>query len=151
MIRPVERTDVDGVIALVTDVLREFGLVFGKGAATDDQLRELPASYAEHGGAFWIALRDDTLVGTCGVFPVAPAIYELRKMYLRPGARGTGLGTQLLDTAVTWTRAQGGRELVLDTIEEMTSAIAFYEAHGFSRDDTQIRGARCTRAYRRSL
>lgn len=41
--------------------------------------------------------------------------------------------------------------MVLDTTEAMGAAIAFYERHGFVRDDTQIRGARCTRGYVRRL
>jgi len=149
MIRPVTRADVEAVIALVTEVLRAFGLEFGNGSATDDALRELPESYAS--GAFWIALHDGRLVGTCGVFPVAPATYELRKMYLSPAARGTGLGSELLETAVAWARARGATSLVLDTVEEMSRAIGFYEAHGFVRDDAQIRGSRCTRGYRKPL
>lgn len=146
-IRPVEPSDVAPVIALVTRVLAEFGLVFGKGAKTDDELRDLPGSYASHGGAFWVATRGDTLLGTCGVFPVAPDTFELRKMYLDPAARGQRLGERLLDLAVAWARAQGGKRMVLDTVDEMTRAIAFYERHGFVRDDAEIRGARCTRGY----
>lgn len=146
-IREVETGDVPAVVALVTDVLGEFGLEFGKGATTDDELRELPASYAARGGAFWIAEHGGAVIGTCGVFPVAPATFELRKMYLRPATRGAGLGRQLLDVAVAWVRARGGTQLVLDTVEEMRAAIAFYEAHGFVRDDAQIRGSRCTRGY----
>ena len=148
-IRPVRDTDVPAVIELVTATLAEVGLVFGTGAATDDQLRGLPASYA--GGEFWVAYDGDLLIGTCGVYPVAPGAFELRKMYLRPEARGRGLGVELLDLAVDWVRVHGGRKLVLDTVEQMTAAIAFYEAHGFVRDDTQIRGARCTRGYAREL
>lgn len=148
-VRPIEAADVEGVLVLVTEVLSEFGLEFGKGAATDEQLLGLPASY--DGGAFWVAVRDGELIGTCGVFPVAPATFELRKMYLRPAARGTGLGTELLDTAIAWVRRHGGTRVVLDTIEEMTRAIAFYEAHGFVRDDAQLRGSRCTRGYSRAL
>ena len=91
------------------------------------------------------------LLGTCGVFPVAAATFELRKMYLRPAARGLGLGGRLLDVAAAWARDHGGRRLVLDTVETMTRAIAFYEAHGFVRDDAQMRGARCTRGYAREL
>ena len=53
----------------------------------------------------------------------------------------------MLDTAVAWVRAQGGTRIGLDTIEAMTRAIAFYEANGFVRDDTQKRAARCTRGY----
>lgn len=150
-IRPVTAGDVPAVVELVTVVLREFGLTFGVGAATDDALRELPGSYTGGGGMFWIATRGARLLGTCGVYPVAPATYELRKMYLSPDARGLGLGARLLDVAVAWARAQDGTAMVLDTVEEMTRAIAFYEAHGFVRDDLQIRGSRCTRGYRRPL
>lgn len=148
-VREVARDDVPEVLALVAAVLAEHGLEFGKGSPTDEALARLPESYA--GGAFWIARHDGALVGTCGVFPVEPATYELRKMYLRPTARGLGLGTRLLDVAVAWARAQGATRLVLDTVEAMTRAIAFYEANGFVRDDTQIRGARCTRGYVRTL
>jgi GNAT superfamily N-acetyltransferase len=146
-ILPVERGDVASVVALVTDVLAEFGLPFGN--STDDALLQLPESYAA--GAFWVARGGDTLLGTCGVYPVGPTTFELRKMYLRSGSRGLGLGKRLLDVAVSWARERGGTKLVLDTTEQMARAIAFYEAHGFVRDDTQIRGARCSRGYARLL
>jgi putative acetyltransferase len=152
-VRCVTAGEVPDVIELVTAALAEFGLVFGKGAATDEELRSLPTSYVSRGGAFWVARSTATgeLLGTCGVSPVAAATYELRKMYLRPAARGLGLGKRLLDQATAWTVGAGGRTLVLDTIEAMTRAIAFYEANGFVRDDGQIRGARCTRGYTKQL
>lgn len=161
VVRPVEHADVPAVIELVRETLAEFGLEFGKGAATDAELHQLPEIYTERGGAFWVATvvepglagrdRATVLAACCGVFPVAPATYELRKMYARPTSRGLGLGVRLLDTAVAWCRAQGGAQLVLDTVEEMTRAIAFYEANGFVRDDAQRRGSRCTRGYSRAL
>jgi GNAT superfamily N-acetyltransferase len=150
-VREVEAADVTEVVALVRDVLAEFGLQFGEGSPTDAELAALPASYRARGGAFWVALAEGAIVGTCGVFPVAPATFELRKMYLRPATRGLGVGRALLETAVAWTRAQGGERLVLDTTEQMQRAIAFYESHGFVRDDTQVRGARCSRGYTRVL
>jgi len=150
-IRFVKEEDVPVVVALVRDVLSEHGLKFGEGAKTDEEVTRLPASYASGGGAFWVAVRQGVILGTCGVFPVAPKTYELRKMYLLPAARGLGLGKKLLDEAVRWVRAQGGERIVLDTVHEMKRAIAFYEANGFVRDDTQIRGARCSRGYARDL
>jgi GNAT superfamily N-acetyltransferase len=153
MIRRVREDDVAEVVDLVREVLAEFGLTFGQGAKTDEEVTRLPASYDDGGGAFWIATDDATgrILGTCGVFPVEPGVYELRKMYLLGASRGLGLGQKLFDEAIAWTRAQGGKRVVLDTIHEMTRAIAFYEANGFVRDDTQIRGARCSRGYVRDL
>ena len=151
-VRLVTDADVPEVLAHVAATLGEFGLEFGNGSVTDGELRALPGSYLARGGAFWVARAGDgALLGTCGVFPIAPPVFELRKMYLGAGARGTGLGKQLLDVATAWAKDAGANMLVLDTVEAMTRAIAFYEAHGFVRDDTQIRGARCTRGYAKSL
>ena len=150
-LREATAADVPAIVSHVAAVLAEFGLTFGIGSPTDDQLRGLPGSYTDHGGAFWVAYVGDTLVGTAGVFPVGPGVFELRKMYLRPTERGLGLGVKLLDAAVDWCRAHGGQQLVCDTIEEMTRAIAFYESHGFVRDDLQMRAERCTRGYARRL
>jgi len=136
------------VVELVTNVLAEFGLRFGAGSATDEDLTRLPASYVEPGGAFWVATDDaGRIIGTCGAFPVGPRVYELRKMYLDFAARGLGAGRMLLDTCIAWARDRDARRIVLDTTEQMQRAIAFYEKHGFVRDDTQIRGARCSRGY----
>ncbi len=155
IVRAVETADVPAVVALVAEVLSEFGLSFGVGSATDEALGQLPGSYVDAGGAFWVAFDEvegrSTLIGTCGIFPVAPGTFELRKMYLSRHARGRGVGQRLLDEAVAWARANGGKKLVLDTIHEMASAIAFYEKNDFVRDDAQIRGSRCTRGYARSI
>jgi GNAT superfamily N-acetyltransferase len=107
----------------------------------------LPGSYENYGGAFWVASDEGGVVGTCGVFPVAPGDFELRKMYLHARSRGSGLGKRMLRESIEWTRGHGGLRMVLDTTEQMVRAIAFYEANGFVRDDMQIRGSRCSRGY----
>lgn len=153
ILRPVTAADVPDVVALVRDTLAEFGLRFGDGSATDAALSGLPGSYESAGGAFWVALDGDGggMIGTCGVAPVGGGAFELRKMYLRPVARGAGVGQRLLDEAVAWVRAHGGTSVVLDTTEAMEKAIRFYEKNGFVRDDAQVRGARCSRGYRLPL
>ena len=150
-IRPVTAADVPAVVDLVTRTLAEFNLRFGVGTPTDEPIRSLPSSYTDAGGAFWVAVADNTIVGTCGVYPVEPGIFELRKMYLDPAARGTGVAARMLDAAIDFARSKGATAIVLDTLTEMTRAIAFYEHHGFTRDDSQIRGTRCSRGYIRRL
>jgi putative acetyltransferase len=151
-LREAHKDDVPQVVALLSEVLAEFGLTFGEGSETDAQVLALPDSYASAGGRFWVAVdADGALLGTCGVYPLDPDRWELRKMYLVRASRGRGVGRMLLDQAVAWARDHGAKTMVLDTTEQMTSAIAFYESHGFVRDDSQVRGCRCSRGYARPL
>src|SRR5215831_9865820 len=91
-IRFVASDDVPAVLALVREVLAEFGFCFGIGAKTDDELTDLPGSYLDRGGAFWVLVDGPgAIVGTCGLFPVREHVFELRKMYLAPPVRGRGL------------------------------------------------------------
>lgn len=151
MIRPVEAGDVAAVVELVRTTLAEFGIVFGEGAETDAQLEQLPGSYTGSGGAFFVAVDEAQVIGTAGLALVGPGLFELRKMYLRPEARGRGVGQLLFEACLAHAIAHGGKRIVLDTTEKMTTAIAFYERNGFVRDDTQRRAPRCSRGYRREL
>lgn len=150
-LRPVTRADVPRVVELVRTVLAEFGLEFGVGSPTDEQIEQLPDSYTECGGIFWVAEKDGEFIGTCGVYPLGSRVFELRKMYLRPAARGLGIGQRLLDESIAFARERGGSMLVLDTVDGMHGAIRLYERNGFVRDDAHLRGSRCTRAYRLDL
>lgn len=145
IIREATAADVPQVKAHITETLAEFGLVFGVGSDTDAQIDGLPGTYG--GGGFWLATERGELLGTAGVFPLDAQTVELRKMYLHSRARGRGIGKRLLEVAITHARARGAKKMVLDTVEEMTRAIGFYEANGFVRDDAQVRGSRCTRGY----
>jgi putative acetyltransferase len=150
-IKEIEAAEVPQAIALVRDTLAEFGLSFGEGSPTDGQLHGLPGSYRDGGGAFFVALDEGVVIGTAGIAPVGEGRYELRKMYLRPGTRGRGVGQQLLQACLDFAKRQAARAVVLDTREEMKAAIAFYEKNGFVRDDAQKRASRCTRGYRLDL
>lgn len=151
-VRPITAAEVPAAIALVRATLPEFGLAFGEGSPTDEQMHGLPGSYRDAGGEFFVAMEDDgALLGTAGVIPVAPLVFELRKMYLRPATRGQGVGKRLLTACLDFCRAQHAKSVVLDTLHEMKQAVGFYERNGFVRDDAQIRGSRCSRGYRLDL
>jgi ribosomal protein S18 acetylase RimI-like enzyme len=57
----------------------------------------------------------------------------------------------LLDACEAAARAGGAQRLVLDTTHAMSQAARLYERAGFLRDDTQIRGSRCSIGYRKEL
>jgi putative acetyltransferase len=82
-------------------------------------------------GAFLVVHRDGVPVG-CGALRVLDAERaELKRMYVAPAARGTGLGRRLVDALEAEARALGVRRLVLETGIRQTAAIALYEATGF--------------------
>jgi GNAT superfamily N-acetyltransferase len=115
-----------GFRALVVDTLREFG--FEPDPEIDPDLDE-PGIYA----ALWIAVVGDEVVGSVALRDLGDQELELKRMYLRPGQRGRGLGKRLLAVALDWARSHDARVVRLDTSERMVAARRLYEAHGFRR------------------
>jgi GNAT superfamily N-acetyltransferase len=124
---PFEPAHVDGYRQLVTDTLREFG--FEPDPAIDPDLDDPAAAYA----ALWVALARGDVVGSVALRDLGDRALELKRMYLRPDARGRGIGKRLLATALGHARESGTRFLRLDTSERMETARRLYEAHGFVR------------------
>lgn len=124
---PFEPRHADGFRALVGDTLREFG--FEPDPEFDGDLDDAPVSYA----ALWIATQEDDVVGSVALRDLGDGTVELKRMYLRPDARGRGLGKGLLRVALDWARAHEMHAVRLDTSERMVAAQRLYEAHGFRR------------------
>jgi carbonic anhydrase len=98
----------------------------------DDELRELPGMYAPPGGRLLLAIEDGEPAGCVGVHGLAPDVGEMKRLYVRPRWRRTGLGRVLAQRACDEARAIGYRKIRLDTVAAtMQSAIALYRAMGF--------------------
>ena len=65
--------------------------------------------------------------------PVDPAVLELKRMFVAPGHRGTGVAATLLAAAEAAARRVGARRLVLHTGERQPEALRFYERQGYGR------------------
>jgi putative acetyltransferase len=70
-------------------------------------------------------------VGFVGIRRFDGADGELKRMYVAPGARGSGAGRLLATEAVAAARRLGYERLLLDTVASMTGAIAIYRDLGF--------------------
>lgn len=99
----------------------------------DDELRTLPGRYAPPGGAILLAWHGRTCVGCVAVRPLdPPAVCELKRMYVTPAHRGTGLGRRLCTAAIDRAVALGYREMKLDSDPTLTAALALYQHLGFT-------------------
>lgn len=77
----------------------------------------------------WLVVRDASGAPLgCGAL-CAPG--ELRRMYVRPAARGRGVGRALLAALEDEARAAGLEELVLHTTDALVEAHALYAAAGY--------------------
>jgi GNAT superfamily N-acetyltransferase/uncharacterized damage-inducible protein DinB len=68
----------------------------------------------------------------CGATrPVEPGIAEIKRMYVRPAARGRGYSKQMLAALESSARASGVTRLILETGDRQPEAIALYRSAGY--------------------
>jgi len=91
----------------------------------------LPGAYAPPAGALLIAERRGAAIGCVGLRPLAPGCGEMKRLYVRPQARGTGAGRELVQAVLDVARLRGMDRVRLDTLPHMTEAIALYRSFGF--------------------
>jgi putative acetyltransferase len=101
------------------------------------ELATLPGSYAPPRGRLLIAGSPEAAMGCVALRPLAgdellAPVGEIKRLYVKPDARGTGLGARLVETLLQEARAIGYRELKLDTLEHMTGARLLYQRLGFA-------------------
>lgn len=82
--------------------------------------------------AFFIARAGAEAVG-CGGVAFDDGFAEVKRMYVRPDARGTGVAQAVLARLEQEARAKGYRHLMLETGDDLAAAHRLYERAGFRR------------------
>ncbi|KDN23031.1 GCN5 family acetyltransferase [Amycolatopsis rifamycinica] len=105
--------------------------------------------------AVFLLARDagGTAVGCGGLRPLGPGSGEVKRMYVEPAARGTGVAVALLRALEDHARDLGITRLLLETGTGQPDAIRFYQREGYEPIEAYgpYRGEPLSRCFARDL
>lgn len=121
MIRPAGPGDAKRVQALLREYAAELDI--------DLSFQDFDAELADPLGFYELVLLH---AGGCvALRPIDAETCEMKRLYVRPAARGSGLGRALAEAVIASARARGYMRMRLDTLPSMDAARGLYRSLGF--------------------
>lgn len=133
-IRPAE---LPGDLAEVRSLFREYANSLGIDLSFQDfetELAGLPGKYAPPAGRLllaWSSVGSRDAVGCVALRRIDERTCEMKRLYVRPQARGTRLGRRLAESICDAAFQAGYSRICLDTLPTMASAQKLYQSLGF--------------------
>jgi GNAT superfamily N-acetyltransferase len=130
-VHPVETaSDLEVVRTLFREYQQSLGIDLSF-QAFEQEWKSLPGAYAPPSGRIYLARSDFEIYGCVAFRPLSGDTCEMKRLYVRPGNRGAGIGRVLVERVLWEAREIGYTSVVLDTLPWMRQAIGLYESLGF--------------------
>lgn len=99
----------------------------------EEELEHLEYKYENPGGKLLAALSEKRFVVGCVAYHrLSDHCCEMKRLYVKPEYRGYQIGRKLVEKALYEAQKAGYKEMVLDTIEPLQTAISLYRKLGFT-------------------
>jgi ribosomal protein S18 acetylase RimI-like enzyme len=96
-----------------------------------EELATLPGDYRPPSGALLAAVIEGEAVGCVALHGWSGDTAEMKRLFVRPPVRGSGVGRDLAVAVIERPRCAGYVRLRLDTLPSMQAAITLYRSLGF--------------------
>ena len=137
-IRLAREDEFEAIAKLAVDAFAEFAAKMSPDAWSQFAQRIADVGAREADDQVVVAVRDDELVGAVMLYTSGedrhPDAYTIRGLAVPPEARGTGVGSALVEWCMQRAVDDGRARLVATTTPEMEDARELYHKHGFVRD-----------------
>jgi RimJ/RimL family protein N-acetyltransferase len=134
IVRPAATADADALVRLGRSVAAEDELWLTYNRSSSDERRNVKSIRRDPNAAVFVAEAPGGVVGRLSIArdgnPVSHHVAELGLM-VAAGERRRGIGTALMEQAVTWARDSGVTKLELHVFPHNEPAIALYRKLGF--------------------
>lgn len=97
----------------------------------ENELANLPGKYSPPDGELLIGFNEEKITGCVAVRKFDEGICEMKRLFVKPESRGTGLGRQLAKEIITIAQKLGYSVMLLDTLDRLTQAMHLYKTLGF--------------------
>ena len=134
VIRKVEESDNEALAELIRDTFTEFDATKAGTVYSDPTTFDLYSLFRRKNSVLWVGEIDGVISGCCGIYPtegLPEGCAELAKFYLRPAARGKGLGKSLMMKSIAIAKEMGYEDVYLESLPEFSKAVKMYEHSGF--------------------
>jgi GNAT superfamily N-acetyltransferase len=129
-IRRAEPAELGTVRELIEEYVRLLGVDL-EFQDLESELADLATAYGPPGGVILVELVDGAIVGCVALRPLEEGCCEMKRLFVRPALRGTGLGRRLAVAVIEAGGDLGYDRMRIDTLPQMGAARKLYASLGF--------------------